>query len=189
MAAKKNWIVDAERSMCKTVTEQAQSRELPRRPVRSAAVKVRWSIHPSPSSERYRMSRPVRTAVVPVRSSRKSVRPVPEQDIHPARRRLKSSIPAGIDNGQSVRIRGKGEPGVNGGPRGDLLVEVNVSRHPIFQRQDMHIFSTVPISFAQAALGGDVQIPDRGRRRYLHRKTGHKDRYKSTSERKRSSVP
>ena len=43
-------------------------------------------------------------------------------------------------------------------PRGDLLVEVNVSRHPIFQRQDMHIFSTVPISFAQAALGGDVKI-------------------------------
>ena len=69
------------------------------------------------------------------------------------------SIPAGIDNGQSVRIREKGEPGANGGPRGDLLVEVNVSRHPIFQRQDMHIFSTVPISFAQAALGGDVRVP------------------------------
>ena len=67
-------------------------------------------------------------------------------------------IPAGIDNGQSVRVRGYGEPGRNGGPRGDLLVEVNVSRHPIFQRQDMHIFSTVPISFAQAALGGDVKI-------------------------------
>ena len=67
-------------------------------------------------------------------------------------------IPAGIDNGQSVRVRGYGEPGRNGGPRGDLLVEVVVSRHPIFQRQDMHIFSTVPISFAQAALGGDVKI-------------------------------
>ena len=68
------------------------------------------------------------------------------------------SIPAGIDNGQSVRIREKGEPGVNGGPRGDLLVEVVVSRHPIFQRQDMHIFSTVPITFAQAALGADIRI-------------------------------
>ena len=68
------------------------------------------------------------------------------------------SIPAGIDNGQSVRIREKGEPGVNGGPRGDLLVEVAVSRHPIFMRQDMNIFSTVPISFAQAALGGDIRI-------------------------------
>ena len=74
------------------------------------------------------------------------------------RKKISVSIPAGIDNGQSVRIREKGEPGVNGGPRGDLLVEVVVSRHPIFQRQDMHIFSTVPISFAQAALGADVKI-------------------------------
>ena len=76
-----------------------------------------------------------------------------------SRKKIQVSIPAGIDNGQSVRIREKGEPGANGGPRGDLLVEVNVSSHPIFQRQDMHIFSTVPISFAQAALGGDVRVP------------------------------
>lgn len=71
---------------------------------------------------------------------------------------IQVSIPAGIDNGQSVRIRDKGEPGTNGGPRGDLLVEVTLSRHPIFQRHDMNIFSTAPISFAQAALGGDVRI-------------------------------
>lgn len=75
-----------------------------------------------------------------------------------SRKKISVTIPAGIDNGQSVRIREKGEPGVNGGPRGDLLVEVVVSRHPIFQRQDMHIFSTVPISFAQAALGADIRI-------------------------------
>lgn len=74
------------------------------------------------------------------------------------KKKISVSIPAGIDNGQSVRIREKGEPGVNGGPRGDLLVEVTVSRHPIFQRQDMHIFSTVPISFPQAALGADIKI-------------------------------
>ena len=75
-----------------------------------------------------------------------------------SKKRIKVSIPAGIDNGQSIRIRDKGEPGVNGGPRGDLLVEVNVSHHPIFQRQDVHISSTVPISFAVAALGGDIRI-------------------------------
>lgn len=75
-----------------------------------------------------------------------------------SRKKIKVKIPAGIDNGQSVRIRDKGEPGTNGGPRGDLLVEVNVSRHPIFQRQDMNIYSTAPISFAQAALGGEVRI-------------------------------
>ena len=75
-----------------------------------------------------------------------------------SRKKIQVSIPAGIDNGQSVRIRDKGEPGVNGGPRGDLLVEVVVDRHPIFQRQDMNIFSTVPVSFAVAALGGEILI-------------------------------
>ena len=73
-------------------------------------------------------------------------------------KKIKVSIPAGIDNGQCVRIAGKGEPGTNGGPRGDLLVEVVVQRHPIFQRQDMNIYSTAPMSFAQATLGGDVRI-------------------------------
>ncbi len=71
---------------------------------------------------------------------------------------IEISIPAGIDNGQSVRIKGKGEPGVNGGPRGDLLVGVNVDRHPIFQRQGYDIYTTVPISFADAALGADITI-------------------------------
>ena len=74
------------------------------------------------------------------------------------RKKIQVSIPAGIDNGQSVRIRDKGEPGSNGGPRGDLLVEVIVGRHPIFQRQDYNIYSTVPVSFAVAALGGDVLV-------------------------------
>lgn len=74
------------------------------------------------------------------------------------RKKIQVSIPAGIDNGQSVRIRDKGEPGTNGGPRGDLLVEVIVARHSTFQRQDYNIFSTVPISFAVAALGGDVVV-------------------------------
>ncbi|MCI9019812.1 MAG: molecular chaperone DnaJ [Eubacterium sp.] len=75
-----------------------------------------------------------------------------------SRKKIAVSIPAGIDSGQSVRIREKGEPGVNGGPRGDLLVEVLITAHPIFQRQDMNIYSTAPISFAQAALGGEIRI-------------------------------
>ena len=74
------------------------------------------------------------------------------------KRKISVTIPAGIDNGQSIRIREKGDPGVNGGPRGDLLVEVAVSRHPIFQRQGIDIYSSAPITFAQAALGGDVRI-------------------------------
>ncbi len=75
-----------------------------------------------------------------------------------SRKKIQVSIPAGIDNGQSVRIRDKGEPGSNGGPRGDLLVEIVVGRHPIFQRQDYNIYSTVPMSFAVAALGGEVVV-------------------------------
>ena len=75
-----------------------------------------------------------------------------------SKKKIQVSIPAGIDNGQSVRIREKGEPGINGGPRGDLLVEVVVSRHPRLQRQDMNIYSTAQISFAQAALGGEIRI-------------------------------
>ena len=75
-----------------------------------------------------------------------------------SRKKLAVSIPAGIDSGQCVRLREKGEPGTNGGPRGDLLVEVVIANHPIFQRQDMDIYSTAPISYAVAALGGDILI-------------------------------
>lgn len=76
----------------------------------------------------------------------------------PMRKRYSVDIPAGIDNGQSTRMPGLGEPGINGGPRGDVLVEVIVGRHPIFQRQEFNIYSTVPVSFAVAALGGEIFI-------------------------------
>ena len=75
-----------------------------------------------------------------------------------SKKKIQVKIPAGIDNGQSIRIAGKGEPGTNGGERGDLLVEVTVSRSPVFMRQETSIFSTVPISFATAALGGPIKI-------------------------------
>ncbi|MDO4942054.1 MAG: molecular chaperone DnaJ [Lachnospiraceae bacterium] len=74
------------------------------------------------------------------------------------RKKIQVTVPAGIDNGQSIRIRGKGEPGKNGGPRGDLLVTVTVSRHPKFQRREYDLFSTEPITFAQAALGATIHI-------------------------------
>ena len=76
----------------------------------------------------------------------------------PMKKRFAVTIPAGIDNGQCKRLAGQGEPGINGGPRGDVLVEVIVGQHPIFQRQDTNIYSTVPVSFAVAALGGEVVI-------------------------------
>ena len=75
-----------------------------------------------------------------------------------SRKKIQVTVPAGIDNGQSIRIRGKGEPGTNGGPRGDLLVEVVVSSSPVFAREDYNVFSEVPISFADAALGNEIRI-------------------------------
>ena len=75
-----------------------------------------------------------------------------------SKKSIKVTIPAGIDNGQSVRIREKGEPGINGGPRGDLLVEVLVEADPRFERQDMDIYSTVRISYPVAVLGASIVI-------------------------------
>lgn len=104
------------------------------------------------------MSRHVRTAAVPVRSSKRSARTATVPDISPARRRSRLRSRAGIDNGQSIRIAGKGEPGTNGGERGDLLVEVTVSRSPVFMRQETSIFSTVPISSQRQLSGGPIKI-------------------------------
>ena len=73
--------------------------------------------------------------------------------------RVKVKIPAGVDHGQSVRVRNEGCVGSNGGPNGDLLVEVLIRRHAIFQRDDMDVLCEVPISFAQAALGAEIQVP------------------------------
>jgi len=74
------------------------------------------------------------------------------------KKRYTTTFPAGIDTGLATRLSGKGEPGVNGGPRGDILIEPIVSKHPIFQRHEYDIYSTVSISFAVAALGGEIFV-------------------------------
>lgn len=71
---------------------------------------------------------------------------------------FKINIPKGIDDGQAVRVSGGGEPGENGGERGDLLVVVSVTEHPILKRQGYNIFSTVAIDIPTATLGGDIKI-------------------------------
>ena len=73
--------------------------------------------------------------------------------------RVKVKIPAGVDAGQSVRVRGEGNVGANGGGNGDLLVEIYIKRHPIFTREDYDVLCEVPISFTQAALGATIQVP------------------------------
>ena len=73
--------------------------------------------------------------------------------------KVKVKIPAGIDMGQSIRAGGEGNVGYNGGPNGDLLVEISIRNHPIFTRRGMEVYCEVPISFTQAALGGKLMIP------------------------------
>lgn len=73
--------------------------------------------------------------------------------------KLKINIPAGIDQGQVLPCRGEGNVGANGGPNGDLLVEIFLKRHPVFTRRNMDVYCEVPITFTQAALGGQIQVP------------------------------
>ena len=73
--------------------------------------------------------------------------------------RVKVKVPAGVDAGQSVRVRGEGCVGSNGGPNGDLLVEILIRDHPIFTRDGVDVLCEVPISFTQAALGAQIQVP------------------------------
>lgn len=74
-------------------------------------------------------------------------------------RTLKAKVPSGIDHGQSFRIRGEGCVGSNGGGNGDVLVETVIKPHPIFQRRGMDVICEVPITFTQAALGAQIQVP------------------------------
>ncbi len=72
---------------------------------------------------------------------------------------LSVKVPAGVDTGDRIRLSGEGEAGRNGGPTGDLYVEVRVRDHPIFERDGSHLSCEVPVSFARAALGGSVEVP------------------------------
>ncbi len=72
---------------------------------------------------------------------------------------LEVKIPAGIDDGMRIRSTGNGEPGMNGGPPGDLYVEIHIKQHAVFQRDGDDLHCEMPISFAKAALGGDIEVP------------------------------
>jgi len=75
------------------------------------------------------------------------------------RKTLSVKIPPGVDTGDRIRLAGEGEAGVNGGPAGDLYVQVAVREHPIFRREGKDLYTEVPISFADAALGGELEVP------------------------------
>ena len=72
---------------------------------------------------------------------------------------LSVKIPAGVDTGDRIRLSGEGEAGEQGAPAGDLYVQVSVKKHPIFEREDNNLYCEVPINFAMAALGGEIEVP------------------------------
>jgi molecular chaperone DnaJ len=74
-------------------------------------------------------------------------------------REVQARIPAGVSDGQTIRLKGRGAPGRNGGPAGDLLVDIHVNRHPRFGRSGNNLTVRVPVTFAQAALGADIAVP------------------------------
>jgi len=76
-----------------------------------------------------------------------------------ARRTLEVTVPPGVDNGMRLPMRGEGEAGAPGGQRGDLILEIHVREHPMFKRDGDHLVCHVPITFSQAALGGEIQVP------------------------------
>ena len=75
------------------------------------------------------------------------------------RKTLSVRVPAGVDDGDRIRLSGEGEAGFNGGPPGDLYVQIAVRDHPVFERDGMNLFCDVPISFVEAALGGELEVP------------------------------
>lgn len=72
---------------------------------------------------------------------------------------LSVKVPAGVDNGDRIRLSGEGEAGANGGPSGDLFVQIYVKEHPIFERDGNDLYCEVPIAFVTAALGGELEVP------------------------------
>ncbi|HBQ65054.1 MAG TPA: molecular chaperone DnaJ, partial [Clostridiales bacterium] len=73
--------------------------------------------------------------------------------------KLRVKVPAGIDDDQMISLRGEGEPGIRGGPPGDLYIAIRVKPHPFFHRDGMNIFCEIPITFTQAALGAEIDVP------------------------------
>jgi molecular chaperone DnaJ len=82
-------------------------------------------------------------------------------------RSLSVNIPAGVETGTRIRLAGEGEAGLRGGPSGDLYIFIEVSEHPLFQRDGVNLYCRVPVSMTSAAMGGDIEVPtiDGGRSR------------------------
>ena len=95
---------------------------------------------------------------------------------------LDVTIPAGVDEGQVMRLKGKGMPGTGGAEPGDALVEILVKPHPVFKREGDDILVEVPITFDEAVLGGKVEVPTITGKRVRHRPAGHQHRQDAAAQ-------
>lgn len=102
---------------------------------------------------------------------------------------IKVKIPAGIDDGQTLNLRGKGNAGLDGGPAGDLLITVFVKPHPLFERDGNSVLMEMPVTFAQAALGAEIEVPDHRRPRQAHHPRGDAAGQRVPSARQGHPVP
>ncbi|MCA9072558.1 MAG: molecular chaperone DnaJ [Planctomycetaceae bacterium] len=78
---------------------------------------------------------------------------------NPEHVKINVKVPAGVDTGNRISLRGEGESGVGGGPRGDLMIDIRVKEHPLFQRENKHLTCRVPVTYPQAVLGTELEIP------------------------------
>ena len=104
------------------------------------------------------------------------------------RKIIEVHIPAGISDGKSIRLRGKGMPGVSGGKAGDLLLKVRVGKRPGFERKDMDVYSKVTIPFTTAVLGGEAVVQTLNRKSGLQDQSGNAVRNEDPVKRQRNRV-
>ena len=129
-------------------------------PSRTSAPSARAPASSSPrSAARSRSTRPARRAAAASWSTTSPARPATARGRGLSARTIQARIPAGVKDGQRIRLRGKGGAGENGGPAGDLYVTVKVTPHRLFGRKGDNLTLDVPVSFDEAALGADIKIP------------------------------
>ena len=135
--------------------QRRQARAPSRSPARPAAATARCACSRASSPSR----RPARAAAAPARSIKDPCGTCSGLGRVKRQKTLSVKIPAGVDEGDRIRLSGEGEAGVNGGPPGDLYVVIRLRPHAVFQREDNDLHCEMPISFTTAALGGEIEIP------------------------------
>ena len=162
--------------------EPVPKRELRPKPASPAAAAAR----PRYPSRAFSAScGPARIARAKARSSNRRAKNAAVPGRVEKERTIEIKIPAGVETGSRLRVTGEGEAGVNGGPSGDLFVVIHVREHESFERQGANLYSAVPVTFAQAALGAEIKVKTLDGEEDLKGSAGNTDRYSFSCQRQR----